>query len=125
MASTSRPAPVLILLLFLISRPASGSAPLLLLPSAAATRSAPLCPFLVLLFSMLILQFLHIVKEPIFPIVRLVHSYKSWILGDKFFEVAPVRVVVNAFCLLQKFLEAFLCCFSLFIFLLLLFLLQF
>merc|ERR1712032_935652 len=54
-----------------------------------------------------------------------VHSYISWILRDHLFEVTPVRVVVNAFCLLEKFLEALLCSFSLLILLLLFLLLQF
>merc|ERR1719471_1004223 len=140
MAPTPRPAPVLVLLLLLVPGSAldlvlvfllllvPGSAPrpapLLLLPPAAAPRPAPVCSLLVLLPPVLVLQLLHVVEEPIFAIIGLVHSNISRILRDHLFEVAPVGMMINALGLFQKFLETFLGRLPFLVFLFLVFLLK-
>merc|ERR1719195_2027746 len=109
MASAPRPAPILVLLLLLVPGPAPRPAPLLrLLSPAAAPRPAPICSLLVLLPPVLVLQLLHVVKEPIFAIIGLVHSNISRILRDHLLEVAPVGMMINALGLFQKVLETFL-----------------
>merc|ERR1719225_2386089 len=124
MASAPRPAPVLVLLLLLVPGSAPRPAPLLLLPPAAAPRPAPVCSLLVLFPPVLVLQLLHVVKEPIFAIIGLVHSNISRILRDHLFEVAPVGMMINALGLFQKLLEPFLGSLSFLVFLFLIFLLK-
>merc|ERR1711872_1149743 len=124
MASAPRPAPILVLLL-LVPGSAPRPAPLLrLLPSAAAPRPAPVCSLLVLLPPVLVFQLLHVVEEPIFAIIGLVHSNISRILRDHLFKVAPVGMMINALGLFQKLLETFLGRFPFLVFLFLVFLLK-
>merc|ERR1719410_2958584 len=110
MAPTPRPAPVLVLLLLLVP----GSAP----------RPAPVCSLLVLLPPVLVLQLLHVVEEPIFAIVGLVHSNISRILRDHLFKVAPVGMMINSLGLFQKLLETLLSRLPFLVFLFFVFLLK-
>merc|ERR550525_1345370 len=124
MASAPRPAP-LVLLLLLVPGSAPRPTPLLrLLPPAAAPRPAPVCSLLVLLPPVLVLQLLHVVKEPIFAIIGLVHSNISRILRDHLFKVAPVGMMINALGLFQELLEALLGRLPFLVFLFLVFLLK-